>query len=251
MKIAVRMDDITPNMDWKKFLEFKMLLDKHGIRPLIGVVPDNRDENLNREAENGKGRERKGTAEFWEYIRSLQSQGWVIAMHGYQHVYTQKKRGMFPLNDFSEFAGLGFEQQFAMLEKGKAILESHGIKTDIFMAPAHSYDRNTLKALQKLGFTKMTDGFGSGPYIWKGMKFFPISFRLESSLKKKKGITTMVIHANTMEQKDMEKYSRIFEKNEMISYGDYLEEKGCKRSWPGRWAEYGMAMVKHILVKLL
>ena len=118
MKIAVRMDDITPNMDWKKFLEFKMLLDKHGIRPLIGVVPDNRDENLNREAENGKGRERKGTAEFWEYIRSLQSQGWVIAMHGYQHVYTQKKRGMFPLNDFSEFAGLGFEQQFAMLEKG-------------------------------------------------------------------------------------------------------------------------------------
>ena len=150
MKIAVRMDDITPNMDWKKFLEFKMLLDKHGIRPLIGVVPDNRDENLNREAENGKGRERKGTAEFWEYIRSLQSQGWVIAMHGYQHVYTQKKGGMFPLNDFSEFAGLGFEQQFAMLEKGKDILESHGIKTDIFMAPAHSYDRNTLKALQKL-----------------------------------------------------------------------------------------------------
>ena len=66
---------------------------------------------------------------------------------------------MVPLNDFSEFAGLGFEQQFAMLEKGKAILESHGIKTDIFMAPAHSYDRNTLNALQKLGFTKMTDGF--------------------------------------------------------------------------------------------
>ena len=96
MKIAVRMDDITPNMDWKKFLEFKMLLDKHGIRPLIGVVPDNRDENLNREAEHGKGRERKETAEFWEYIRSLQSQGWVIAMHGYQHVYTQKKGGCFP-----------------------------------------------------------------------------------------------------------------------------------------------------------
>lgn len=251
MKIAVRMDDITPNMDWKKFLEFKALLDKHGICPLIGVVPDNRDENLNRGAENGKGKEEEKIEDFWGYIHSLQREGWTVAMHGYQHVYTQKKGGMFPLNDFSEFAGLGFEQQFAMLEKGKAILESHGIKTDIFMAPAHSYDRNTLKALQKLGFTKMTDGFGSGPYVWKGMKFYPISFRLEGSLKKKKGITTMVIHANTMGQKDMEKCCRIFEKSEMISYGDYLEEKAVKRSRLGRWAEYGMAMVKHILVKLL
>lgn len=249
MKTTVRMDDITPDMDWEKFLEFKALLDKHRIRPLIGVVPDNRDENLNRGANKGKEREKIG--DFWEYIRALQNEGWVIAMHGFRHVYTQKRGGMFPLNHFSEFAGLAYRQQLAMLEEGKAILESHGIKTDIFMAPAHSYDRNTLKALQKLGFTKMTDGFGSRPYVWKGMRFYPISFRLESSLKKKNGMTTIVIHTNTMGRKDMEKYGAIFEKNQMISYGDYLKEGAAKRSLPCQWAEYCMATAKHILVKMM
>ena len=49
MKIAVRMDDIAPGMDWKKFNDFKELLDEYGIKPLIGVVPDNQDDNLERD----------------------------------------------------------------------------------------------------------------------------------------------------------------------------------------------------------
>ena len=53
MKIAVRMDDITPDMDWEKFLAFKEILDAHDIKPLIGVVPDNKDENLHRAGEAG------------------------------------------------------------------------------------------------------------------------------------------------------------------------------------------------------
>ena len=46
MKIAIRMDDITPDMNWENFLRFKRLCDQHQIKPLIGVVPDNQDENL-------------------------------------------------------------------------------------------------------------------------------------------------------------------------------------------------------------
>ena len=46
MKITVRLDDITPDMDWERFLKFKALLDRYQVKPLIGVVPDNRDENL-------------------------------------------------------------------------------------------------------------------------------------------------------------------------------------------------------------
>ena len=38
MKIAVRMDDIAPGMDWKKFNDFKELLDEYGIKPLIGYL---------------------------------------------------------------------------------------------------------------------------------------------------------------------------------------------------------------------
>lgn len=43
MKIAIRMDDITPDMNWDNFLALKALFDKYHICPLIGVVPDNRD----------------------------------------------------------------------------------------------------------------------------------------------------------------------------------------------------------------
>ena len=39
MKIAVRLDDITPDMDWEGFLCFKELLDRYQVKPLIGVVP--------------------------------------------------------------------------------------------------------------------------------------------------------------------------------------------------------------------
>ena len=242
MKIAIRMDDITPDMDWKKFEEFKGLLDEYGIKPLIGVVPDNRDENLNRDEKR---------VDFWKYVKGLQEDGWVIALHGYQHVYATKKGGCFPLNHFSEFAGIPYEKQLDMLTKGMRILRENGIETDMFMAPAHSYDKKTLKALREVGIRKLTDGFGNRPYLWQGMTFYPISFRLENSLKKEGGFTTMVIHANTMNEKDMEKYRRIFAEQTVISYKEYLAQQEVKRGFMGHMAEYLLATVKHLLVKLL
>ena len=71
------MDDITPDMDWRKFDRFKALLDQYGIKPLIGVVPDNKDANLCKDAPK---------ADFWERIIQIQQQGWIIAMQGYHHV---------------------------------------------------------------------------------------------------------------------------------------------------------------------
>lgn len=242
MKIAVRMDDITPGMDWEKFGRFRELLDEYNIKPLIGVVPDNQDETLNKE---------KADAEvFWQKMKGLKEAGWVIALHGHQHVYTRNKGGCFPLNLFSEFAGLRYEVQKDKLQEGIRILMSHGINTDIFMAPAHSYDKNTLRALRELGIGKITDGFGDCPYVWKGITFYPISFRMSSSLRKKNGTTTMVIHANTISDEELKKCRKIFENEEMISYEEYLKMPAVNRGFLGHIAEYIMATVKRILVKL-
>ncbi len=243
MKIAIRMDDITPDMDWERFLAVKEILDQYGVKPLIGVVPDNQDENLHRAKEAG---------DFWEYIKELQESGWTIAMHGYRHVYTTAKGGLFPLNDFSEFAGLPYDKQEEMIKNGRAILHRNGIDTDIFMAPAHSYDKNTLKALRTQGFSKITDGFGKCPYMWKGMTFFPISFHLGKSLKKKTGFTTMVIHANSLTEEDLNRYRKIFETHEkdFISYHCYLNTDSKRRSFFGHFREAFLARLKHNLVKL-
>lgn len=237
MKIAVRMDDITPDMNWDNFYFFQRLFEEAGIKPLLGIVPDNRDENLQREESH---------QDFYEIMRNLQKQGWVLSMHGCHHIYSTKKGGMFPLNNFSEFAGVSYHEQKKMLEEGKRKLEEKGIVTDIFMAPAHSYDQNTLRALRELGFTKLTDGFGKRPYTYKGLTFYPISFQLSRSLKQKNGYTTMVLHANTITEKDKERYIRIFREygKDMISYSEYLEEKAVKRKVFGRGAEYMLAKLK-------
>lgn len=243
MKIAVRMDDITPDMDWENFNFFLDLFNKAGISPLLGIVPDNRDKNLRR---------RNAHEDFYELIKELEKKGFSLAMHGCYHVYTTESGGMFPLNNFSEFAGLSYEEQKELLSYGKERLKENGIETDIFMAPAHSYDENTLKALIELGFTKMTDGFGSKPYTYNGMTFYPISFRLGSSLKKKSGVTTMVIHANTVTEADKAGYAKIFEEygKNMISYSEYLEMEPVKRGGIGRLWENLLARVKRLLVSL-
>lgn len=243
MKITIRMDDITPDMDWAKFLRFKELCDLYQVKPLIGVVPDNQDTMLHIE---------EPRADFWEYLHALQKEGWCIAQHGCTHIYSTHKKGCFPLNSLSEYAGICYEDQYDSLRKGQQILKEHHIDTDIFMAPAHSYDYNTLKALKELGFHKVTDGFGSQPYQWQGLTFYPISFKQSSSLKKEAGYTTFVIHANTMNDKDFARYEQMFEqhKDRLISYTEYLQADTVVRGVIGHWVEHLKALSKYMLVQI-
>lgn len=248
MKIAVRLDDITPDMDWQRFFRFKALLDQYQVKPLIGVVPDNRDENLRGSSESRKD----APADFYAYIRGLQEEGWSVALHGMNHVYSTKKGGLFPLNDFSEYAGKPYEEQKEMIARGKQILEEHDVHTDLFMAPAHSYDRNTLRALKENGFQALTDGFGEQPYLWQGLTFYPISFRLSDTLKKKKGYSTMVVHTGTIQENELAGYEKRFQAEGVtwISYEEYRKVPAVKRGLSGRIREYLMARAKFLLVRL-
>ena len=217
MKIAIRLDDITKDMDWPKFLRMKAILDKHGIKPLIGVVPDNQDPLL-------VGSSEGCPEDFAGYIKGLQDDGWVVAMHGLTHVYTTKSGGMFPLNDFSEFAGLPYEEQYELLSYGKQILNDTGVTFDIFMAPGHSYDRNTLKALRELEITKITDGFGNNPYEFDGMTFYPISDRRSKVIKSNNdGYSTFVYHTNTMTEKNFEELEKMLDSHNSEGPGNVTD----------------------------
>ena len=243
MKIAVRMDDITPDMNWENFNFFLDLFEKTGITPLLGIVPDNKDNSLSCETLH---------EDYYEVMKALEKKGFTLAMHGCHHVYSTKSGGLFPLNRYSEFAGLPYDRQKELLKYGKEKLKANGIETDIFMAPAHSYDKNTLKALKELGFTKITDGFGKHPYIYRGLAFYPISFRLASSFKKKTGITTMVIHSNTVNEADKAGYEKIFKEQgkNMISYSEFLNMQPVKRTFFGMLVENVMARLKWFLIKV-
>ncbi|MCR4788938.1 MAG: DUF2334 domain-containing protein [Lachnospiraceae bacterium] len=247
MKIAIRLDDITECMDWPKFLRFKGLLDYYGIKPLIGVIPLCTDETL-------KGSSEGAPEDFWQYVKDLSGEGWSLAMHGVNHIYTTDKGGLFPLNRFSEFAGLPYEEQLENLAYGVDIFNEHGIETRMFMAPAHSYDQNTLKALKSLGFEALTDGFGNKPYTYIGLTFYPISFRQSSSLRsKKEGYTTFTVHTNTLNDKDFERYEKYFKEHpgKFVSYAEYMAVTPVKRSVFGGFAERFMVLLKRTLVRMI
>lgn len=243
MKIAVRLDDITPDMDWEKFRRLERLLDENKIAPLIGIVPDNQDPNLMRNP---------AMPEFDEQIRKWEAKDWFFAMHGWKHIYTTKKGGLFPLNNFSEFAGVSGDKQREMIFDGKEKLQKMGVTTNIFMAPAHSFDKNTLSLLKEAGFRYITDGFGVYPYEWKGLTFLPIAFQRSKDIERKEGYTTLVFHTNTMQEQEFADFEKILKehKNDFISYKEYLSVPAKKQTFVGRMKEYSMATFKRILVML-
>lgn len=239
MKVTVRMDDITPDMDWKSFTAFEKLFEKYGIRPLLGIVPDNRDEKLSVDPVR---------EEFWDRMKTLQKKGWSLAMHGCHHVYRTKKCGCFPLNSRSEFAGLPETEQRKLLTEGKKLLASHGIHTDIFMAPGHTFDKTTLKILKELRFSYLTDGFGRSPYLYEGMTFLPISFLRSHMFREKEGFTTLVIHCNHSSEEELRRYEEMFasHKDCFSPYQSFLRCPARRRGAGKRALEYMMATGKRL-----
>lgn len=216
----IRLDDITPDMDWEKFFRVKEILDRHQIFPLIGVVPDNQDSNLHKQ---------DSRADFWEKICSLQNDGWSIAQHGTSHCYKTQDGGILGINPFSEFAGLPYEEQLYKVLYGKRILEKNQVFTNVFMAPGHTYDRNTLKALKECGFLAITDGLCSKPYWEEGILCIPCRLR---EFKTPSGIDTICLHTNLMDEQDWKQLDLFCAKNRdvIVSFDPnrYKEEAGRK-----------------------
>ena len=216
--ILLRFDDICPTMSWSQWYKAKSLMDKAGVVALLGVVPDCQDPAL--EIDVAK----KG---FWDYIKDLKTKGFTIAMHGYQHVFDLEANGLVTKNKISEFAGLPYDIQLEKIKKGKQILNSHGIDTDVFFAPAHSYDDNTLRALASCGFHYVSDGLSSKPYVRHGIKMLPCRSGGIPSITGKNGYLTAVVHAHEWLRKEKAIESSRFEQllsnnsTDIVSFDDF------------------------------
>ncbi len=190
-----RIDDVAPGMNWGNFLKYMDLFHRYNVVPLIGVVPENRDANLT------VGRE---AACFWELIRYLKEHGTIeIAQHGYRHIYTTNKiQPFYRLCGFipqSEFYGISYEKQYEMIKAGRDILEEQGIYSDIWMAPGHSYDKNTIRALKDLGFRAVTDSLALFNVKRQCLTFVPQ--QSWGPGKSRMGIKTICLHLNNADDK--------------------------------------------------
>ncbi len=183
----IRFDDVTPGMAWTRFQPFEDLARELRLPYLLGVVPDCRDVKLMVEPSR---------PDFWSWVRRMKGQGATIAQHGYMHLYETDHCGLLGLGRKSEFAGLPYEVQYERLARGKDILQGEGVWDGVFMAPSHSFDADTVRALKSLGFRALTDGFGFFPYEIAGMKAVPQLFARPFGFGL--GVETVCIHANTL-----------------------------------------------------
>ena len=139
-KYFLRLDDASDYMDLDKWRRMEILLDKYGIKPIFGIIPKNADESIISKYDRNE--------DFWSLVHCWIQKGWIPAMHGYEHRYVTSDGGINPINKRSEFAGLLYDVQADKIRKGYQILVDNDIRPEIFFAPSHTFDENTLMAIK-------------------------------------------------------------------------------------------------------
>ncbi|MEE1946852.1 DUF2334 domain-containing protein [Pedobacter sp. KR3-3] len=188
VKYIIRLDDIAPNMDWKRFEHLERIFDELNITPIIGVIPSNSDPDL-LVFPYQEG--------FWERIKLLDQKGWEIAIHGYRHILFESDSGILRINGYSEFVGLSLQEQIEKFKSALSIFHDHDIYPSSFMAPAHSFDENTLRALKEVGIKYITDGYGLNPYMVNDILLVPQLFANPRKMFLS-GVYTFCLHLNTI-----------------------------------------------------
>ncbi len=194
-RILVRFDDVNPMMDYRQWNRAMELMQRYHIKPLLGVVPDCKDPELILDAYHDS---------FWDEMRLLKHEGYSIAMHGFSHIFDSEGRGIMTEYRKSEFAGHNFETQRMKICDGKQIMKAHGLDTDVFFAPAHSYDAETLKALSSCGFRYVLDGRTCKPVAREGIRCIPCQTIGVPTIGDNDRYYTIILHTNEWNRTDKE-----------------------------------------------
>ena len=208
----IRLDDASDHMNIENWMRIEKLLEKYNICPIVGIIPDNQDIELtNLYTQNHT---------FWDLADTWLSKGWIPAMHGYEHQYETQSGGVNPVNNRSEFAGLPLSVQEEKIEKGYEILLKHNIVPEIFFAPAHTYDENTIKALKnKTKIHIISDTIATNIYYQDDFYFLPLQCGKARNLPFK--FVTFCYHPNIMLEKDFIYLEAFIKKYKDRFDGDY------------------------------
>lgn len=156
----IRVDDLQSDMDEKIFQNIIDFFENIETKPLLAIIPYVKDQKI----------------WFWQKLKELQDKWYTIWLHWYNHqIHTNSKwnKSIIPIQDYSEFVWLSYEKQNKKIKQWLEIFTKYWIKTDIFIAPAHWQDLNTLKALKNNNITKISDWFFLFPKLINSIIFYP------------------------------------------------------------------------------
>lgn len=192
-RYLVRFDDLCPTMNWDVWSRVERAMLSHMIRPILAVVPDNQDPHLDVHPPR---------TDFWEQVRHWQRRGWAIALHGYQHRYVNQNSGLIDRNAYSEFAGLAEEEQNRKIEAGLRIFEREGVRADVWVAPAHSFDETTLRVLARHGVRNISDGYALRPFADRDGRVWTPQ-QIGRFIDMPAGMWTVCMHFNSWTEADI------------------------------------------------
>ena len=191
----IRLDDASDHMHIENWSRIERLLDENGVKPLVGVIPMNRDPMLLEFPEDPN---------FWRKAQAWQEKGWRIALHGYEHVYSTKCAGINPVHNHSEFAGHSLEVQREKIREGMKILKEKGLHPTAFFAPSHTFDENTMEALRlESDIRTISDTVANDVYCRKGFTFIPQQAGMVRKLPFK--LSTICLHPNYTTEAEFQK----------------------------------------------
>lgn len=198
-RYLIRLDDACPTMRASAWDALETAFDRLSIRPIVGVIPDNRDPALVCDPP---------APGFWDTVRRWQSKRWTIALHGLHHTYHPMglaDQALVPMHRKSEFVGLPLEQQRAMLRQSWAVFRQHGVRPTVFMAPSHTFDEQTLAALRlETDIDTVTDGLAIQPFRRGGLRWIPQQlWRLR---RMPFGVWTVCLHPNAMSDDEVNRF---------------------------------------------
>jgi predicted deacetylase len=188
-RYLIRLDDACDTMDRSRWGLVEQVLDKHGVKPIVAVIPDNHDRSLMFEPRD---------AAFWDRVRGWARKEWSVAMHGYTHIMhpTQSKL-VLPFYKRSEFAGLELEAQAEKVRAAWALFLAQGVEPKIWVAPAHCFDLLTLQALRReTSIRVVSDGIAWDTYYEHDFHWIPQ--QLWNLAARRSGLWTVCLHPNTM-----------------------------------------------------
>ncbi|ADK83329.1 DUF2334 domain-containing protein [Sediminispirochaeta smaragdinae] len=217
----LRLDDANPCMDRSKWGKVETIVNACGIKPLVAVVPDNRDPKLAKEAEDPF---------FWPRVKGWKDRGWDIALHGYQHVLHQSFGGLVPINRRSEFVGKDLSEQKLMIGTGYSILAEKGVIPTVWVAPAHGFDRDTLRALKaETPIRVISDGLALQPFMYLGFSWIPQ--QLWGPVERNCGVWTICLHPNNMNGDEFDRLEDFCKQHaeQFISVSDIVPASQRKR----------------------
>lgn len=210
----MRLDDATDHWEKSNWIRMHDLMDKYGIKPIIALIPENKDEQI---LKYPIDTEYDSIIYKWIHVDK-----WTPGLHGCNHkVKKCVKGGYNPVNIVSEFTGVSLEEQKQKLRKGYKILHDKGIPVDVFVAPAHTFDKNTIQALKEVTPIRIiSDTIARDVYYRNGIYYIPQQSGMVRELAFP--IVTFCYHPNTMTDSDFEKLQSFLDKHqkEFISFED-------------------------------